>query len=138
MIILWNIGDFKLIENNNKTNNLIDTRYTIIIYNILQMLGLIPTLKGTKLLIKAILIIINSKEEFIIFEDIYKQIASKYKTFNSVQIRNSIKYAIDNRNEQKSKANFEKVFGFEYDQYYFTNKTIIEEIARVIKLEVKI
>ena len=69
MIILWNIGDFKLIENNNKTNNLIDTRYTIIIYNILQMLGLIPTLKGTKLLIKAILIIINSKEEFIIFEE---------------------------------------------------------------------
>ena len=84
MIILWNIGDFKLIENNNKTNNLIDTRYTIIIYNILQMLGLIPTLKGTKLLIKAILIIINSKEEFIIFEDIYKQIALKYKTFNSI------------------------------------------------------
>ena len=138
MIILWNIGDFKLIENNNKTNNLIDTRYTIIIYNILQMLGLIPTLKGTKLLIKAILIIINSKEEFIIFEDIYKQIASKYKTFNSVQIRNSIKYAIDNRNEQKSKTKKKKVFGFEYDQYYFTNKTIIEEIARVIKLEVKI
>ena len=102
------------------------------------MLGLIPTLKGTKLLIKAILIIINSKEEFIIFEDIYKQIASKYKTFNSVQIRNSIKYAIDNRNEQKSKINFEKVFGFEYDQYYFTNKTIIEEIARVIKVEFKI
>ena len=131
MIILWNIGDFKLIENNNKTNNLIDTRYTIVIYNILQKLGLIPTLKGTKLLIKAILIIINNQEEFIIFEDIYKQIALKYKTFNSVQIRNSIKYAIDNRNEQKSKANFEKVFGFEY-------KTIIEEIARVIKVEFKI
>ena len=125
MIILWNIGDFKLIENNNKTNNLIDTRYTIIIYNILQMLGLIPTLKGTKLLIKAILIIINSKEEFIIFEDIYKQIASKYKTFNSVQIRNSIKYAIDNRNEQKSKANFGQVFSFEYNQYYFTKHNIL-------------
>ena len=127
-----------MIENNNKTNNLINTRYTIIIYNILQKLGLIPTLKGTKLLIKAILIIINSQEEFIIFEDIYKQIALKYKTFNSVQIRNSIKYVIDNRNEQKSKANFKKVFGFEYDQYYFTNKTIIEEIARVIKVEFKI
>lgn len=77
-------------------------------------------------------------KEFIVFEEIYKQIALKYKTFNCVQIRNSIKYAIDNRNEQKSKANFEKVFGFEYDQYYFTNKTIIEEIARVIKVEFKI
>ena len=126
-----------MVKNYSKINNLIDTRYTIIIYNILQKLGLIPTLKGTKLLIKAILIIINSQEEFIIFEDIYKQIALKYKTFNSVQIRNSIKYAIDNRNEQKSKANFEEVFGFEYDSYYFTNKIIIEELARVIKVEFK-
>ena len=127
-----------MVKNYSKTNNLIDTKYTTIIYNILQKLGLIPTLKGTKLLIKAILIIINSQEEFIIFEDIYKQIALKCKTFNSVQIRNSIKYAIDNRNEQKSKENFEEVFGFEYDQYYFTNKTIIEEIARVVKVESKI
>lgn len=126
-----------MIPNNSKTNNLIDTRYTIIIYNILQKLGLIPTLKGTKLLIKAILIIINSQEEFIVFEDIYKQIALKYKDFNSVQIRNSIKYAIDNRNEQKSKENFEQIFGLEYDNYYFTNKVIIEEIARVIKVEFK-
>lgn len=122
-----------MVNSNNKTNNLIDNRYTIIIYNLLRKLGLIPTLKGTKLLIKAILVIINSQEEFIVFEDIYKQISLKYKNFNSVQIRNSIKYAIDNRNEQKSKENFEQVFGFEYDQYYFTNKIIIEEIARIIK-----
>lgn len=135
--MLWNIGDNKLINGNNKTNNLIDNRYTIIIYNILRKLGLIPTLKGTKLLIKAILVIISSQEEFIVFEDIYKQIALKYKDFNSVQIRNSIKYAIDNRNEQKSKENFEQVFGLEYDNYYFTNKVIIEEIARVIKVEFK-
>lgn len=126
-----------MINGNNKTNNLIDNRYTIIIYNILRKLGLIPTLKGTKLLIKAILVIISSQEEFIVFEDIYKQIALKYKDFNSVQIRNSIKYAIDNRNEQKSKENFEQVFGLEYDNYYFTNKVIIEEIARVIKVEFK-
>ena len=124
-----------MVKNYSKTNNLIDTKYTIIIYNILQKLGLIPTLKGTKLLIKAILIIINSQEEFIVFEDIYKQIALKYKNFNSVQIRNSIKYAINNRNEQKSRANFEEVFGLEYDNYYFTNKIIIEEIARIIKIQ---
>lgn len=30
---------------------------------------------------------------------------------------------------------FENIFGFEYDQYYFTNKTIIEEVARVIKVD---
>ena len=120
-------------RNYSKTNNLISSKYTIIIYNILQKLGLIPTLKGTKLLIKAILIIINSPEEFIVFEDIYKQISLKYKTFSNVQIRNSIKYALDNRNEQKSKANFKEIFGFEYDSYYFTNKIIIVEIARIIK-----
>ena len=49
-----------------------------------------------------------------------------------MQIRNVIKYAIDNRNEQKAIANFEKIFGYKYDKYYFTNKIIIEEIARVI------
>lgn len=128
-----NIGDIKLIQSSNKINKSIDTRCTIIIYNILQKLGLIPSLKGTKLLIKAILIIVSSQEEFIVFEDIYKQIALKYKTFNSVQIRNTIKYAIDNRNEQKSIKNFKEIFGFDYDNYYFTNKIIIEEIARVIK-----
>ena len=49
--------------------------------------------------------------------------------FNSVQIRNAIKYAIDNRDEQKSIVNFEKIFGYKYDRYYFTNKIIIEETA---------
>ena len=53
--------------------------------------------------------------------------------FNSAQIRNAIKYAIDNRNEQKSIANFEKIFGYKYDRYYFTNKIIIEEITRIAK-----
>ena len=122
-----------MIKNYNKTNNLINSKATILIYNILRDLGLIPTLKGTKLLNKAIQIAIKSNDEFIIFEDIYKEIALNYMGFNSVQIRNVIKYAIDTRNEQKSIANFEKIFGYKYDKYYFTNKTIIEEIARVVK-----
>ena len=122
-----------MIKNYNKTNNLINSKATILIYNILRDLGLIPTLKGTKLLNKAIQIVIKSNDEFIIFEDIYKEIALNYMGFNSVQIRNVIKYAIDTRNEQKSIANFEKIFGYKYDKYYFTNKTIIEEIARVVK-----
>lgn len=122
-----------MVKNYNKTNNLISSKATILIYNILRDLGLIPTLKGTKLLNKAIQIVIKSNDEFIIFEDIYKEIALNYMGFNSVQIRNVIKYAIDTRNEQKSIANFEKIFGYKYDKYYFTNKTIIEEIARVVK-----
>ena len=122
-----------MVKNYNKTNNLISSKATILIYNILRDLGLIPTLKGTKLLNKAIQIVIKSNDEFIIFEDIYEEIALNYMGFNSVQIRNVIKYAIDTRNEQKSIANFEKIFGYKYDKYYFTNKTIIEEIARVIR-----
>lgn len=124
-----------MVKNYNKTNNLISSKATILIYNILRDLGLIPTLKGTKLLNKAIQIVIKSNDEFIIFEDIYEEIALNYMGFNSVQIRNVIKYAIDTRNEQKSMANFEKIFGYKYDKYYFTNKIIIEEIARVIKYD---
>ena len=123
-----------MVKNYNKTNNLISSKATIMIYNILRDLGLTPTLKGTKLLNKAIQIVIKSNDEFIIFEDIYKEIALNYMGFNSVQIRNVIKYAIDTRNEQKSIANFEKIFGYKYDRYYFTNKIIIEEIARIIKI----
>lgn len=122
-----------MIKNSIKTNNLISSKNTILIYNILRALGFIPTLKGTKLLNKAIQIVIKSNNEFIIIEDVYNQIASSYPLFNNVQIRNAIKYAIDNRNEQKSKSNFEKIFGYKYDEYYFTNKIIIEEIARVVK-----
>ena len=121
-----------MIKNWIKTKNLINSKTTILIYNILRELGLVPTLKGTKFLNKAIQIVINSNNDFIVLEDIYNQIASNYVGFNSVQIRNAIKYAIDTRNEQKSIANFEKIFGYKYDPYYFTNKIMIEEIARVV------
>lgn len=122
-----------MIKNNLKDNNLIKSKNAIIIYNILRDLGLMTTLKGTKFLNKAIQIVLSSDDEFVVSEDIYKKIASYYIWSNNVQIRNAIKYAIDNRNEQKTIANFEKIFGFEYDKYLFTNKTIIEEVARVIK-----
>ena len=122
-----------MIKNCIKTNNLISSKNSILIYNILRELGLIPTLKGTKFLNKAIQIVINKDDEFIVFEDIYSEIASYYDNFNVAQIRNAIKYAINNRNEEKSIENFERIFGYKYDNYYFTNKIIIEEIARVVK-----
>lgn len=117
-----------MVKNYNKTNNLISSKATILIYNILRDLGLIPTLKGTKLLNKAIQIVIKSNDEFIIFEDIYKEIALNYMGFNSVQIRNVIKYAIDTRNEQKSieafstreKYCFEKLNLRRLENGYFT------------------
>lgn len=122
-----------MIKNCIQTNNLISSKNTILIFSILRNLGLTPTLKGTKLLNKAIQIVINSNNEFIVIEDVYNQIALNCVGFNGVQIRNAIKYAIDNRNEQKSIANFENIFGYKYDRYYFTNKIMIEEIARVVK-----
>lgn len=121
-----------MVKSNIKTSNLINYKTTIFIYNILRDLGLIPTLKGTKFLNKAIQIVLNSDNEFIVLEDVYKEIALNYTNFNSVQVRNAIKYAIDNRDEEKAIANFERIFGYKYDNYYFTNKAIIEEIARVV------
>ena len=122
-----------MIKNFVKTNNLISFKYTILIYNILRDLGLVPTLKRTKFLNKAIQMVIKSDNEFIVLENVYNQIALNYVGINGVQIRNAIKYAIDTRNEQKSIINFERIFGYKYDRYYFTNKIIIEEIARVIR-----
>lgn len=122
-----------MVKNCIQINNLISSKNTILIFSILRNLGLTPTLKGIKLLNKAIQIVINSNNEFTVIEDVYNQIALNCIGFNSVQIRNAIKYAIDNRNEQKSIANFERIFGYKYDRYYFTNKIIIEEVARVVK-----
>lgn len=122
-----------MIKNCLETNNLINSKNVILIYNILRALGLNTTLKGTKLLNKAIQIVINSNDEFVVIEDVYNQLTLNCKSLNGVQIRNAIKYAIDNRDEQKSKNNFEQIFGYKYDDYYFTNKTLIEEIARVVK-----
>lgn len=124
-----------MIKNSLKTNNLINSKNSILIYNILRALGLNTTLKGTKLLNKAIQIVLNSNDEFIVIEDVYNQLTLNYKKFNPIQIRNAIKYAIDNRDEQKSKNNFEQIFGYQYDDYYFTNKIIIEEVARIVRLK---
>ena len=55
-----------MIKNCIQTNNLISSKNTILIFNILRNLGLTPTLKGTKLLNKAIQIVINSDNEFIV------------------------------------------------------------------------
>ena len=122
-----------MVKNCIKTNNLINSQNAILIYNILRDLGFIPSLKGTKLLNKAIQIVINSNNEFILIEDVYKKLSLNYVEFNNDQIRNAIKYAIDTRNEQKTIINFERIFGYKYDKYFFTNKTIIEEVARVVK-----
>ena len=125
-----------MVKSNTIANNLIISKNSIVsllVFNILRDLGLIPTLKGSKLLNKAIQIIVNSDADFIVLEDIYTKIASSYTGFGSVQVKNAIKYAIDTRDDAKAIANFENIFGYSYDKYFFTNKIMIEEIARVVR-----
>lgn len=96
----------------NTTINSITPAQVLSIHNKLRSLGLNPALKGTKFINKAIQLLIVSDNEFYVLEDIYDKIASNYPSFNSAQIRNAIKYALDNRNESLSIKNFEKVFRF--------------------------
>lgn len=115
--------------------NKVNPKQVIQIYNILRALGLNTTLKGTKLINTAIQIVIKSDNEYIVLKDVYKNISKNYYKSTPKQIENFIAYALNSRIEEKSRKNFEKIFNFEYDEYYFTNKTIIEEIARIIKIE---
>ena len=80
-------------------------------------------------------LVIISDDELINLNNIYTIISNYYNNVTPKQIKNSITYALDSRNKTKSKLNFEKNFNFEYDEYYFTNKIIIEEIANLIKLK---
>lgn len=114
-------------------SNVINSKSIITIFNILRSIGLNTSHRGTKYINKAIQIITINDNDIIIFENVYNTIASVYGNTTPKQVKNDISYALKSRVEEKAKNNFEKIFGFEYDEYYFTNKTIIEEIARIIK-----
>lgn len=107
----------------------------ILIYNILRDLGLKSSTRGTTLINKAIQFVVTSADNFIIIDDIYKLVANYYNDINVMQIQAYIHYAIKHRNETKCKNNFKEIFGFEYDEYFFSNKNLIEEIANIIKYE---
>lgn len=109
----------------NKTSNNIN------IYNTIRKLGLRPNHIGTMLILRAVQLI-QQESDFIIINNIYNKLAEIHKSFSPSQIRLAIKYAIDNRNEQKSIDNFEEIFGYDYDEEIFTNKDFLEELARVI------
>ena len=102
------------------------------IYNIVKLLGLRTCHTGTKLLIKAILILLKQNNEFIVLEEVYSIVSNDLQNISKEQVKYCIKYAIDNRNEKQSIKNFERLFGYEYSQDVFTNKELIEEIFRII------
>ena len=119
-------------------NIAIKPKQIITIFNILRDIGLNTSHRGTKYINKAVQILITTDNDIIKAKDIYNSISNYYSDITPKQVKNDISYALNSRTEEKAKKNFEKIFGFEYDQYYFTNKTIIEEIARVVKVEFEI
>lgn len=121
-----------------KINIAIKPKQIITIFNILRDIGLNTSHRGTKYINKAVQILITTDNDIIKAKDIYNSISNYYSDITPKQVKNDISYALNSRTEEKAKKNFEKIFGFEYDQYYFTNKTIIEEIARVVKVEFEI
>lgn len=105
------------------------------IYNLVKQLGLRTSHTGTKLLIKAVLIVIKQDRDFVVIEDIYSIISDELQSISKAQVKNCIKYAIDNRQKKQTIKNFENIFGYEYDRDIFTNKEIIEEICRKIRFD---
>ena len=103
-------------------NITISAKDIITIFNILRSIGLNTTLKGTKYINKAIQLLVASNSDNI----------AKYYSITPKQVKNAITYALNNRLYEKSIQHFQSIFGFEYDDYYFTNKIIIEEVARII------
>lgn len=114
------------------TNTVINPKTTITIFNILRDIGLNTSHRGTKYINKAIQLLLTSNNDIFVLENIYICIANIYNNTSPKQVKNDISYALKSRNEIKSKHNFEKIFHFEYDPYYFTNKIIIEEISQII------
>ncbi len=105
----------------------------IIIHNILRKIGLSAKFKGTTILLSAIMISLNCTDDFILVSNIYEQL-SKQHNLSPKNIENSIAYSLKYPIGKKFKNNFEEIFGFEYDEYYFTNMTIIEEITGIAKI----
>lgn len=106
----------------------------IIIYNILRQIGLSPKIKGTKILVSAIMIALNSSDEFIIMSNIYQQLSIQYN-LTQHSINTAISYTLHHLVGTDYKNNFQKLFGIEFCEDLYTNKTIIEEITRIIKLD---
>ncbi len=97
----------------------ISPKQIITIFNILRAIGLNTSHRGTKYINKAVQIIAVSDNDILVIKDVYKSIAKLYGNITPKQVKNDISYALNSRTEEKTINNFEKIFGFEYDQYYF-------------------
>lgn len=116
----------------NKVINKITPDKVLQINNILRSLGLKTSNNGTKIINKTIQFVIKYDIEFITLDDIYKVISKEYG-LNINTIRNNVSNALNNRNIQLSKVNFEKIFGYEYYDKNFEPKIFVEEVSILIK-----
>lgn len=122
----------KLDSNNN--SNQISNKHLLIICNCLRSLGLNSGHIGTRLINKAIQILIVKDLEIVVLNDIYEEISKVFPNLESKFIRMYIHYALKHRNEYKAETNFKRIFGFDYDEYYFEPKQFIEEMANIIRI----
>lgn len=103
----------------------------ISIYNILRKIGLSPKTKGIKLLTSAIIIALNSSNEFLVVSDIYNILSKKYSLAPQT-IKTNISYALHNPIGKDYKENFQDIFGIKFCEDLYTSQTIIEEVIRII------
>lgn len=116
----------------NSVNNIIKPAQVLQITNILRSLGLNTSYRGTKLINKTIQYVIKYDIEFITLNKIYSKLCKEYR-YSINAIRNNVNYALNNRNITLSKANFVKVFGYDYYEKNFEPKVFIEEVSNLIK-----
>lgn len=118
-----------------KATNKISRVQVLTICNIIRSLGLNTGLTGTRLINKVIQVLTIRDLEIVVLEDIYQELLIYYPNMTISQMRKNIFYALKNRNYQKAEENFEDIFGFEHDEYYFEPKIFMEEVANIIRLE---
>ncbi len=122
-------------ETNTNTTNQITRSQIMLTAHTLRSLGLSFGLTGTRLINKTIQILTIKDLEIVVLEDIYKELSIYFPKLKPVQIRQNISYALNNRDYYKAKNNFQDIFGFEHDEYYFEPKVFMEEVANIIRLE---
>lgn len=121
--------------NSNNNSNQITSKQILIISNCLRNIGLNSGHIGTRLINKAVQILTVKDLEMIVLNDIYEEIAKCFPNLKPKFVRMYIHYALQHRNEEKAENNFKKIFGFDYDEYYFEPKQFIEEMANIIRIK---
>ena len=121
--------------NSNNNSNQITSKPILIISNCLRNIGLNSGHIGTRLINKAVQILTVKDLEMIVLNDIYEEIAKCFPNLKPKFVRMYIHYALQHRNEEKAENNFKKIFGFDYDEYYFEPKQFIEEMANIIRIK---